>query len=266
VAEEKPKADYIGRRPDGQERARRCAENQSRRRSVQYTQASLPSGVSMSRTAARPLLATLLGGLTAFALPAARPSRSDDHNRPSGAQAVATFAGGCFWCMEHPFDQLEGVVSVTSGYTGGRTANPTYEQVSSGTTGHAESVQVVYDPAKVSYEKLLDVFWHNIDPLTANAQFCDRGTQYRSAIFYHDDEQRRLAEASKRQLESSGRFTQPIATEIVAASAFYPAEEYHQHYYRKNPVRYRFYRWNCGRDQRLKEVWGAEAPAMEAAK
>lgn len=178
--------------------------------------------------------------------------------------ATATFAGGCFWCMEHPFDQLPGVVSVTSGYTGGHVKNPTYQQVSSGTTGHAESVQVVYDLRRIDYAALLEVFWHNIDPLTPNAQFCDHGSQYRSAIFYHDEEQRRLAEESKRRLEASGRFTQPIVTEIVPASTFYPAEEYHQHYYRKNPIRYKFYRWNCGRDRRLKELWGDQAPPAEA--
>lgn len=176
------------------------------------------------------------------------------------AKATATFAGGCFWCMEVPFEKLEGVYSVTSGYTGGRKKNPSYEEVSAGVTGHAESVQIVYDPAKLSYEKLLDVFWHNIDPLTANAQFCDHGTQYRSAIFFHDEAQRRAAEASKQALESSGRFKPKIVTEIVAASTFYPAEEYHQDFYKKNPVRYTTYRAGCGRDRRLEELWGA-APA-----
>ena len=168
----------------------------------------------------------------------------------------ATFAGGCFWCMEHPFEELEGVRSVTSGYTGGHKKNPTYEEVSAGVTGHAESVQVVYDPEKISYSRLLDVFWRNIDPTTPNRQFCDVGTQYRPAIFYHNQEQKRLAEESKRVLENSGRFNTKIATEIVAASEFWPAEEYHQKYYSKNPVRYKFYRYNCGRDQRLKELWG----------
>ena len=182
--------------------------------------------------------------------------------------AKAIFAGGCFWCMEPPFEALPGVVSTTVGYTGGRTEAPTYEQVSGGGTGHAEAIQIVYDPSTISYERLLDTFWHNIDPLTPNAQFCDHGTQYRSAIFVHDDTQRRLAEASKRRLEESKRFDSPIATEIVAAAEFYPAEDYHQKYHQKNPVRYKYYRWNCGRDQRLKAVWGESAPsgATEGAK
>lgn len=170
--------------------------------------------------------------------------------------ATAIFAGGCFWCMEHDFDQVPGVISTTSGYTGGHVANPTYEQVSAGGTGHAESVQVRYDPRKVNYAKLLDVFWHNIDPVAVDRQFCDHGSQYRSAIFYGNADEKRLAEASKQALEASGRFKQPIATQIVAASTFYPAEDYHQDYYRKNPVRYKFYRFNCGRDQRLEEIWG----------
>jgi peptide-methionine (S)-S-oxide reductase len=173
-----------------------------------------------------------------------------------GGRKTAIFAGGCFWCMEHPFDQIPGVISVTSGYTGGTKDHPTYEEVSSGKTGHAESVQVIYDPAKVSYEKLVDVFWHNVDPLTPNAQFCDHGTQYRSAIFYLDDEQKRIAEASKDALVKSGKFDKPIVTQIVAASTFWPAEDYHQHYYKTNPVRYKYYRFNCGRDQRLEQLWG----------
>ena len=174
----------------------------------------------------------------------------------ASGNAVATFAGGCFWCMEPPYDELDGVISTTSGYTGGRKQNPTYEEVSAGTTGHTEAVQVVYDPKRISYARLLEVFWRNIDPLTANAQFCDHGTQYRSGIFYHDAEQRRLAEDSKRALEASGRLKGPIVTEIVAAGTFYPAEEYHQDYYKKNPIRYKFYRAGCGRDQRLAELWG----------
>jgi peptide-methionine (S)-S-oxide reductase len=173
-----------------------------------------------------------------------------------GNLETATFAGGCFWCMEPPFDKLDGVVSTTSGYTGGQTKNPSYEEVSSGVTGHAESVQVVFDPTKVSYTQLLEVFWHNVDPLTPAAQFCDHGSQYRTAIFYHGEEQKRLAEASKKALEQSGRFTKPIVTEIVPAGEFYKAEEYHQDYYLNNPVRYKFYRYNCGRDAVLEQLWG----------
>jgi peptide-methionine (S)-S-oxide reductase len=168
--------------------------------------------------------------------------------------AVAVFAGGCFWCMEHPFDELVGVISTTSGYTGGRASNPTYKEVSAGGTGHAESVQVTYDPSKISYEKLLDVFWHNIDPLAVDQQFCDEGSQYRSAIFYSTPEQQTLAEASKQKVQEE--FDKPVATQIVAAGRFYPAEEYHQDYYRKNPIRYKFYRLKCGRDQRLQQLWG----------
>jgi peptide-methionine (S)-S-oxide reductase len=178
-------------------------------------------------------------------------------------RATATFAGGCFWCMQPPFESLPGVLSTTVGYTGGTVDHPTYEQVSAGGTGHAESIQVVYDPTKIEYTKLLDVFWHNVDPLTKDAQFCDHGRQYRTAIFVQDDEQQRLAEASKKELEASKRFDRPIVTEVVRASTFWPAEDYHQRYHEKNPVRYKFYRWNCGRDQRLLEVWGADAPPAE---
>jgi peptide-methionine (S)-S-oxide reductase len=178
---------------------------------------------------------------------------------PFPAKGVATFAGGCFWCMEGPFEKLKGVKSVTSGYTGGQKKNPTYEEVSSGGTGHAEAVQIVYDPAAVTYEQLLEVFWHNIDPLTANAQFCDHGSQYRSAIYFHDDAQRQAAEASKQKLEASGRLRGPIVTQLAPAATFYPAEEYHQDYYRKNPIRYNMYRTGCGRDRRLKELWGDQA-------
>jgi peptide-methionine (S)-S-oxide reductase len=169
--------------------------------------------------------------------------------------AKATFAGGCFWCMEPPFERLPGVISVVSGYTGGPKTEPSYEEVSAGGTGHAESVEVTYDPAKVSYAKLLDVYWHNVDPFAVNFQFCDHGSQYRTAIFTHDAEQKRLADESKRNLEA--KFGKKIATQIVPASRFWPAEEYHRDYYRKNPVRYKFYRFNCGRDQRLTEIWGA---------
>ena len=174
----------------------------------------------------------------------------------------ATFAGGCFWCTESDFEKVAGVVEVISGYTGGHTENPTYEEVSSGVTGHAESIQVTYDPAKVSYEQLLDVFWRHIDPTDAGGQFVDRGSQYRSAIFYQDDEQRRLAEESKAKLEQSGRFDKPIVTEIVKLGTFYPAEEYHQDYYKKNPLRYKYYRYGSGRDQFLEQVWGKEDTAV----
>ena len=173
---------------------------------------------------------------------------------------VATFAGGCFWCMEPPYDALPGVAATTSGYMGGRTANPTYEQVSTGTTGHTEVVQVVYDPKKVSYEKLLEVFWVNIDPTVRDRQFCDTGSQYRTGIFFHDDEQRKAAEASKAALERSKPFKEPLVTPIEMAGAFYEAEGYHQDYYKTNPVKYKLYRSGCGRDARLKQLWGDKAP------
>jgi len=171
-------------------------------------------------------------------------------------QAKAVFAGGCFWCMEEAFEKVEGVVSVESGYMGGQKTNPTYEDVSAGGTGHAESVEVVYDPAKVSYQKLLDHFWKNVDPVTPNAQFCDHGSQYRAVIFYSNDEEKRLAEASRQSIEQSKRFTEPIVTQIMMAAKFYAAEEYHQDFYKKNPVRYKFYKYNCGRVQRLEMLWG----------
>lgn len=178
---------------------------------------------------------------------------------PASGRATAIFAGGCFWCEETAFVGVPGVLSVTSGYTGGQTKNPTYEQVSSGGTGHAESVEVVYDPSKITYERLLDVFWHNVDPTQANGQFCDHGTQYRSAIFYRDEEQRKAAEESKWKLEVQPRFKGKIVTQIVPATTFYPAEEYHQQFYKKNPLRYHEYRRGCGRDARLKEIWGKDA-------
>ena len=191
---------------------------------------------------------------TAYAqAPVAKPAAVSTAN----VTAKATFAGGCFWCMEPPYDKLDGVLSTTSGYIGGRSKNPTYQEVSSGGTGHTEAVQVVYDPTKVSYAKLLEVFWRNIDPTVKNRQFCDSGSQYRSGVFYHDDEQKREAEASKVQLDKTKPFKDPIVTEITAATQFYPAEDYHQDYYTKNPVRYKFYRTNCGRDARLKQLWGA---------
>ncbi|MCB0344297.1 MAG: peptide-methionine (S)-S-oxide reductase MsrA [Bdellovibrionales bacterium] len=167
---------------------------------------------------------------------------------------TATFAGGCFWCMEPPFDKIDGVISTTSGYTGGRVANPTYKQVSSGTTGHAEALQVKYDPKKVSYEQLLEVFWKNVDPTDGGGQFCDRGEQYRTAIFYDSDEQKQLAEKTKAAVEQ--KYKIGIVTEITAASTFYPAEDYHQNYYQRNPIRYKYYRYSCGRDQRLEQLWG----------
>jgi peptide-methionine (S)-S-oxide reductase len=172
----------------------------------------------------------------------------------SGQQATALFAGGCFWCMEPPFDAIDGVVSTTSGYTGGQTKNPTYEQVSEGRTGHTEAIRVVYDPSKITYEKLLEVFWRNIDPLDGGGQFCDRGPQYRAGVFYQSEDERRLAEDSKQKV--AGRVKGKIVTEVSPAGPFYEAEDYHQDYYKKNPVRYKFYKWNCGRDQRLEKIWG----------
>jgi peptide-methionine (S)-S-oxide reductase len=207
----------------------------------------------------RPRLIPALAAAVALAAAGAALAQQETATMAKDGHAVATFAGGCFWCMEPPYDKLDGVLATTSGYAGGSTVNPTYQQVSAGGTGHAEVVQVTYDPAKVSYEQLLEVFWHNVDPLDAGGQFCDRGDSYRTGIFVHDEEQRRRAEASKQALDDSKRLTQPIVTEIVDAGPFYPAEDYHQDYYQKNPVRYKFYRWNCGRDQRLTELWGADA-------
>jgi peptide-methionine (S)-S-oxide reductase len=176
------------------------------------------------------------------------------------ATSLATFAGGCFWCMEPPFDKLDGVISTTSGYTGGQKANPTYKEVSAGTTGHAEAIQIEYDPSRVSYEKLLAVFWKNIDPGALNFQFCDHGSQYRSGIFYHDESQKQTAENSLAELNKNKPFEQDIVTEITAAGTFYPAEEYHQDYYQKNPLRYKYYRYACGRDNRLDQLWGEDRP------
>jgi len=177
------------------------------------------------------------------------------------ARAKATFAGGCFWCVESDFDKVPGVLSTTSGYTGGKTANPTYEQVSSKTTGHAEAVEIVYDPRKVTYEQLLDTYWHSIDPTTRDAQFCDHGSPYRTAIFAHDAAQLKAANESRAALEKTKPFKEPIVTEIVMAGPFYPAEAYHQDYYKKNPLRYQYYRTTCGRDARLKALWGGKAAA-----
>jgi methionine-S-sulfoxide reductase len=173
------------------------------------------------------------------------------------ATEEAIFAGGCFWCLEEAMEKVPGTISVVSGYTGGRLKNPTYEQVSSGGTGHLEAVRVTYDPAKVTYAQLVEAFWHNIDPTDAGGQFCDRGEQYRAAIFVRDADQRAVAEQSKRAIETSGKVKDRIATTIQPASAFYVAEEYHQDYYKKNPVRYRFYKFSCGRAQRLETIWGS---------
>ncbi len=170
--------------------------------------------------------------------------------------AKAYFAGGCFWCMEEAFEKVDGVLAAVSGYMGGTTKHPSYEDVSSGRTGHAESVEVQYDPAKVTYSQLLEAFWKNVDPITPNAQFCDHGSQYRAAIFYQGDEQKQLAEASKRAIEQTNRFNRPIVTQLVPASEFFAAEDYHQDFYKKNPIRYKFYKYNCGRAQRLEELWG----------
>ena len=187
----------------------------------------------------------------------ASPSLAQD-SKPAAEKPIAaraTFAGGCFWCVEEAFDKVPGVTATVSGYMGGSTKNPTYEQVSAGRSGHAEVVQVEYDPKRVSYEKLLEVFWRNIDPTQKDAQFCDRGSQYRSGIFYHGEEQRKLAEASKTALMKNKPFKSEIVTEITRASEFYAAEAYHQDYYQKNPVRYKFYKTGCGREARLKELW-----------
>lgn len=200
-----------------------------------------------------PVLAAAAFGL--FMTGAFSPADTQDTPIPQGDLSIATFAGGCFWCMEPPYDKLDGVVSTISGYIGGDTRNPTYGQVSAGSTGHTEAVQITYDPSKVSYAQLLEVFWMNIDPTVKDRQFCDWGSQYRTGIFYHDEEQQRLAMATRAQLLDSGRVGK-IVTEITEADTFYPAEEYHQDYYIKNPLRYKFYRFNCGRDQRLEELWG----------
>ena len=206
----------------------------------------------------RALLAALgLGAASGRQAAAAAQGAAGALPPPRPGQGVAIFAGGCFWCMEPPFDALDGVLATTSGYTGGHLAQPTYEQVGAGGTGHIEALHILFDPSRVSYAKLLEVFWRNIDPLDSGGQFCDRGEVYATAIFALGAEQRRLAEASKVEVE--GRLRRAVATPIRDAAPFWPAEDYHQDYYRKNPARYRFYRWNCGRDARLRAVWGAEA-------
>jgi len=201
------------------------------------------------------IAARLLAGLAALLLASSALAQAPAPPASKG-QARAIVAGGCFWCVESDFDKVPGVISTTSGYIGGQKRNPTYQEVSAGGTGHAEAVEIVYDPKQVSYEKLLEVFWKNIDPTVKNRQFCDVGSQYRSAIFYLDEEQKRLAEASKAALMKSKPFRGDIVTEIVPAGEFWPAEEYHQDYYKKNPLRYKFYRSGCGRDARLQELWG----------
>lgn len=203
----------------------------------------------MTTARVSPLMSVVLAGLLAIAA---------GLDRPAGAANLekAVFAGGCFWCMEEAFEGVEGVVSVTSGYIGGTKADPSYEEVSSGSTGHAEAVEVLFDPARTNYPKLLEVFWRNIDPTTPDRQFCDRGSQYRSAIFTLTELQERQAEESKRAVEQTKPFREPIVTQIVPATTFYPAEDYHQDFYKRNPIRYKFYKYNCGRVQRLEEVWG----------
>ncbi len=193
-------------------------------------------------------MAALLLAAAFVTVPASAGDRSET--------AYATFAGGCFWCMEADFQKIEGVISVTSGYTGGTVVNPTYKQVSAGGTGHAEAVRIVYDPTIISFDELLAIFWHSIDPTVSDRQFCDVGSQYRGAIFYHDDAQRDASQRSQAELEESTDFPQPIVTEITAATTFYPAEAYHQDYSKKNPIRYAYYRKGCGRDRRLAELWG----------
>jgi peptide-methionine (S)-S-oxide reductase len=204
--------------------------------------------MKINARALRPALVTT--ALAAALLPGRPCAASADET------AFATFAGGCFWCIEADFEKVEGVLSVTSGYTGGTVANPTYKEVSAGGTGHVEAVRVVYDPNVISYEELLTIFWHNIDPTAKDRQFCDVGSQYRAEIFYQDESQRRAAERSRAMLEKTKPFSDPIVTEITAASAFYPAEAYHQDYAKKNPLRYAYYRKSCGRDRRLEELWG----------
>ena len=206
----------------------------------------------------RLLLVVVLSIATAVVVPLSTAAKEDDTQESNFEKA--TFAGGCFWCMEPPFDALDGVISTTSGYTGGHKVKPTYKEVSAGSTGHTEAVQIVFDPAKVSFDELLDVFWRNIDPTTSERQFCDQGSQYRPGIFYHDDIQKALAESSRQEIEDSRILTKPNVTEIVAVGTFYPAEDYHQNYYKKNPLRYKFYRSSCGRDRTLEQIWG-EAPA-----
>jgi len=206
-------------------------------------------------------LSTLVFGIFLIVTSAAAVAEGTERlpAQPPDGLALATFAGGCFWCMEAAYEKVDGVTRVISGYTGGHVPHPTYHQVSAGGTGHAESVRVIFDPDKVSYAHLLYVFWRNIDPVAKDRQFCDVGHQYRTAIFYHDERQHRLAEESLQKLADSGRFQKPITTEIEAAGPFYKAEAYHQNYYRTHTARYQYYRLACGRDKRLHEIWGDQA-------
>jgi len=190
-----------------------------------------------------------LGMLCTFSMPG-------QGAQPPAETGTATFAGGCFWCMESDFEKVTGVIDVISGYIGGQLSNPTYKEVSAGGSGHAEAVQITFDPARIDYVGLLEIFWRNIDPTQFDRQFCDVGSQYRPGIFYHNEQQRAWAEQSKQMLEQTKPFKEPVVVEITAATVFYPAEEYHQDYHKKNPIRYKYYRYSCGRDQRLKVLWG----------
>lgn len=207
-----------------------------------------------------PLLLRNLVALAALAVCGAAVAQTTQTAAPAAGQAVATFAGGCFWCMEEAYEKVPGVSSVVSGFMGGTVANPTYKQVSGGNTGHAEAVQVTFDPTKVSYQQLVDWFWVNIDPGDASGQFCDKGSEYRSAIFFRGEEQKQIAQASKEKLQASGKLKQPVVTEITAAGPFYPAEDYHQDYYKKNAARYQYYKYGCGRAARLEQIWGKPTP------
>jgi len=200
---------------------------------------------------------TVLAAVFALSIISSPFARGADSAAAGAGLETATFAGGCFWCMQPAFDKVPGVVKTVVGYTGGDKAHPTYEEVSAGGTGHAESIEITFNPKKVSYQHLLDIFWHNVDPTTSGREFCDVGNQYRSEIFYHDAIQERLAKESETGIEKTKTFKDPIVTRIVPATTFWPAEDYHQDYAQKNPVRYKFYRYNCGRDARLRELWGA---------
>jgi len=233
--------------------------------SLSEGQGRRPQSAAVSDAARRWTLAAALLGLATLAGTVWLAAMAPAGAQPAASSATtekATFAGGCFWCVEADFDKVDGVLSTTSGYIGGRVPNPTYEQVVSKTTGHAEAVEIVYDPSKVSYERLLAYFWRTIDPTTKDRQFCDVGSPYRTAIFVHDQRQLQAAQASLAELQRHKPFPEPIVTEIVLAGPFYRAEEYHQDYYRKNPLRYSFYRRSCGREARLAELWGDQAGTM----